>query len=97
MPRARWPAERPMATTRYHRWVVMASVIRLLTSSTPTLLAVSKPKVGTPRGRRQVVVDGFRHVRYAQVPSGRLGQPGRRERGVVPADRHERVDPQLPQ
>ena len=41
MPRARWPAERPMATTRYHRWVVMASVIRLLTSSTPTLLAVS--------------------------------------------------------
>jgi hypothetical protein len=50
MPRARWPAERPMATTRYHRWVVMASVIRLLTSSTPTLLAVSKPKVGVPPG-----------------------------------------------
>ena len=50
MPRARWPAERPMATTRYHRWVVMASVIRLLTSWTPTLLAVSKPKVGVPPG-----------------------------------------------
>ena len=39
-----------MATTRYHRWVVMASVIRLLTSSTPTLLAVSKPNVGMPPG-----------------------------------------------
>ena len=39
-----------MATTRYHRWVVMASVIRLLTNSTPTLLAVSKPKVGVPPG-----------------------------------------------
>jgi hypothetical protein len=39
-----------MATTRYHRWVVIASVIRLLTSSTPTLLAVSKPKVGVPPG-----------------------------------------------
>ena len=39
-----------MATTRYHRWVVMASVIRLLTSSIPTLLAVSKPKVGMPPG-----------------------------------------------
>src|SRR5215471_9405221 len=51
MPMARWPAERPMATTRYHRWVVMASVIRLLTSCTPTLLAVSKPKVGVPPGR----------------------------------------------
>src|SRR6266566_10090781 len=32
-----------MATTRYHRWVVMASVIRLLTSSTPTLLAAAGP------------------------------------------------------
>src|SRR5690242_7487318 len=50
VPRARWPAERPMATTRYHRCVVMASVIRLLTSSTPVLLAVSKPKVGVPPG-----------------------------------------------
>ena len=50
IPRARWPADRPMATTRYHRWVVMASVIRLLTSWTPTLLAVSKPKVGVPPG-----------------------------------------------
>src|SRR5215471_18416581 len=50
MPMARWPAERPMATTRYHRWVVMASVIRLLTSWTPTVLAVSKPKVGAPPG-----------------------------------------------
>src|SRR6266700_5861435 len=39
-----------MATTRYHRWVVMASVIRLLTSWTPTLLAVSKPKVAAPPG-----------------------------------------------
>jgi hypothetical protein len=39
-----------MATTRYHRWVVMASVIRLLTSWTPTLLAVWKPKVGAPPG-----------------------------------------------
>ena len=39
-----------MATTRYHRWVVMASVIRLLTSWTPTLLAVSKPNVGIPPG-----------------------------------------------
>ena len=39
-----------MATTRYHRWVVMASVIRLLTRPTPTLLAVSKPKVGMPPG-----------------------------------------------
>src|SRR5690349_8301787 len=39
-----------MATTRYHRWVVMASAIKLLTSWTPTLLAVSKPKVGAPPG-----------------------------------------------
>ena len=47
--------------------------------------------------QRQVVVDGLRHVRHTQAPAGRLGQPGRRERGVVPADRHERADPQLPQ
>ena len=50
MPRARCPAERPMATTRYHRWVVIASVIKLLTSWTPTLRAVSKPNVGMPPG-----------------------------------------------
>ena len=45
--------------------------------------------------QRQVVVDGLRHMRHAQAPSGRPGQPGRRERGVVPADRHQRADPQL--
>jgi hypothetical protein len=50
MPRARWPAERPIATTRYHRRVVKASVIRLLTNWTPTLRAVWKPKVGAPPG-----------------------------------------------
>src|SRR5271166_1469995 len=96
MPRARWPAERPMATTRYHRWVVMASVIRLLTRPISTLLAVSKPKVGAPPGSGRSLSMVW-HVRHAQPPSGRLGQPGRRERGVVPADRHQRVDPQLPQ
>ena len=50
MPTARWPADRPIATTRYHRRVVIASVIRLLTSWTPTLRAVSKPNVGVPPG-----------------------------------------------
>src|SRR6266576_799225 len=50
IPSARCPAERPMATTRYQRWVVMASVMRLFTSWTPTLRAVSNPNVGTPPG-----------------------------------------------
>ena len=50
IPTAKWPADRPMATTKYHRFVVMASVMRLFTMSTPKLRAVSKPNVGTPPG-----------------------------------------------
>ena len=55
----------------------------------------SKPKVGMPPGSGRSLSMVFWHVRHAQASSGRLGQPGRRERGVVPADRHERADPQL--
>ena len=47
--------------------------------------------------KRQVVVDGLRDVRHAQVARRPLRPAGTRERGVVPADRHQRVDPQLPQ
>ncbi len=47
MPRARWPALRPMAMTKYQREVVLASTIRFLTMSTPMWRAVWKPKVST--------------------------------------------------
>ena len=40
IPSARWPALRPMATMTYQRDVVLASTIKLLTSSTPTWRAV---------------------------------------------------------
>ncbi len=51
MPRARWPALRPMAITKYQRPVVLASTIRLVTTWTPTWRAVWKPKVSTHGGR----------------------------------------------
>ena len=35
IPSARWPAFRPIAITKYHRVVVLASTIRFLTMSTP--------------------------------------------------------------
>ena len=41
MATARCPAERPMAVTRYHRLVVLASASRFLSSSAPQYLAVS--------------------------------------------------------
>ncbi len=47
MPRARWPALRPMAITKYQREVVFASTIRFFTMSTPMCRAVWKPKVST--------------------------------------------------
>ena len=47
MPSARWPALRPIAITKYHRDVVLASTIRFLTMSTPMWRAVWKPKVST--------------------------------------------------
>ncbi len=40
MPSARCPALRPMAITKYHRDVVVASTIRFLTISTPWCRAV---------------------------------------------------------
>ncbi len=40
MPSARWPALRPIATTKYHRDVVLASTIRFCTICTPTCRAV---------------------------------------------------------
>ena len=45
IPSARCPAVRPMATTKYHRDVVFASVMRFRTTSTPTDRAVWYPKV----------------------------------------------------
>src|SRR4029453_4132554 len=50
MPRARWPAWRPMIVTKNHLSVVAASLIRLCTRSLPTSTAVVKPNVGTPGG-----------------------------------------------
>ena len=50
MPSARWPAERPMAITKYHRKAVWESSIRFATSWPPSWRAVSNPKVGTPCG-----------------------------------------------
>ena len=35
IPRARWPALRPIAITKYQREVVLASTIKFLTISTP--------------------------------------------------------------
>ena len=58
-----------MATTRYHRRVVMASVIRLLTSCTPTLLAVSKPKVGAPPGSGRSLSMVFGTCATRRLPS----------------------------
>ena len=46
MPRARCPALRPIATTKYQRLVVRESSMRLRTSSVPRCRAVWKPKVG---------------------------------------------------
>ena len=48
---ARWPADLPIARTMNHRLVVMASVMRLFTSSTPQCRAVWNPKVLVPLGR----------------------------------------------
>jgi hypothetical protein len=50
MPRARWPAWRPMIVTKNHLSVVAASFMRFRTRSLPTSTAVVKPKVGTPGG-----------------------------------------------
>ena len=55
-----------------------------------------------PEGRdatrkRQIVVDGLRDVGHLDGPAGRLGHLLSRKGGVVPSDRDERVDPQLPQ
>ena len=50
-PRARCPALRPMATTKYQREVVLASAIRFFTSSTPMWRAVWYPKVSTMGSR----------------------------------------------
>ena len=60
MPSARWPALRPIATTKYQRDVVLASTIRFLTISTPKWRAVWKPKVSTCGGQVEVVVDRLR-------------------------------------
>ena len=40
MPRARWPAWRPMIVTKHHLSVVAASFMRLRTRSLPTSTAV---------------------------------------------------------
>ena len=66
MPSARWPAFRPMATTKYQRPVVLASTIRLWTISTPTCarrLVAEGPDVGR---QVEIVVDRLRHVHDAQ-------------------------------
>src|ERR1700753_1572025 len=97
MPTARCPAERPIATTRYQRWVVMASVMRLLTSSTPTLRAVSKPNVGMPPGSGRSLSMVFGPWTAAQVAAVGGAQRGRGERGFVAADRDQGPDAELAQ
>ena len=93
MPRARWPALRPIATTKYQRPVVRASVIRFSTSSTkPMCRAVWNPNVLGVAGEIEVVVDGLRHVHDAHAPLRRALDARRREARVVAADRHELVD-----
>ena len=95
MPSARWPADRPIATTKYHRLVVIASVIRLLTSAVPTWRAVWNPNVGMPAGsgRSLSIVFGT-CATWSAAPrgAGGTGDLRRAEGGVVPADRDQRVD-----
>ena len=67
IPKAKCPLERPMVTTRNQRPMVFASSMRFITSSAPSALAVSKPKVGSPSGKRQVVVYGFGDVDEVDV------------------------------
>ena len=94
MPSARWPALRPIATTKYQREVVLASTIRFLTISTPTWRAVWKPNVSTSCGQVEVVVDGLRHVDDAEPPVRRArARLHGRERGVVAADGDELPTP----
>ena len=85
-----WP---PPGTTAGWSW--RPPVIRLMTSSTPTLRAVSKPKVGAPPGSGRSLSMVFGTCATRRPPPARRSQPRRRERGVVPADRHQRADPQL--
>jgi hypothetical protein len=49
--KARWPADRPITTTKYHRFVVRESSMRFRNSSKMSCRAVSKPKVGMSPGK----------------------------------------------
>ena len=68
MPSARWPALRPIVTTKNHVWLVSASSMKVMTIFEPTSRAVSKPKVGMPsgRGRSLSIVFGTCTVRTAR-------------------------------
>ena len=91
MPRARWPACRPITVTKNQRSVVAASCMRLRTSSLPRLQAVVKPNVMMSLGSGRslsMVLGTCATVR----PSDGLGQSRGRKRGVVAADGDEVVD-----
>ena len=51
IPSAKCPVCRPIATMKYHRFVVRESSLRFITIPAPTCRAVSYPKVGIPPGK----------------------------------------------
>src|SRR5215813_7592973 len=77
MPRARWPAARPMLTIRYQRDVVRASSARLRTICTPRWRAVSKPIVAAD-GDEAVDLEGAEHAEHIVHRLGRSGRVGAR-------------------
>ena len=89
MPRARWPALRPIEITKNQCEVVFASTMRFFTISTPTWRAVWKPKVSTCGGRSRSlsIVLGTWTTRMRPAECG--VELHRRVGGVVAADRDQ--------
>ena len=95
MPRARWPAERPMTTTKYQRPVVRESSIRFCTRSLPSWRAVSKPKVGISPGSGRSLSMVFGTWQTRMRPPACFGHLAGGEHGVVAADGGQMADAEL--
>ncbi len=76
MPRARWPAARPMLTIRYQREVVRASSARLRTMQHAQVPGRLEAEGRRRAGQRQVVVDGLGHVGHADGAAALACRPG---------------------
>ncbi len=89
MPSARCPALRPIAITKYHRDVVLASTMRFLTISTPKWRAVWNPKVSTYGGMSRSLSMVFGTWTTLHPASRLLLELHGGKRRVVAADRDE--------